>query len=75
MEDTTPEVKKIFRELLMSRSEEERMIMCAEMFDSAREVIIASLPKDLSEKELKRQIFERTYGYPLPDDFNVSEKW
>lgn len=57
----------------MSRSEEERMLMCAEMFDSAREVIIASLPKNLSSRELKRKVFERAYGYPLPDDFYFPE--
>ncbi len=39
------------------------------MFATARKMLINSLPKDLSPKEFKKQIYERTYGEPLPDDF------
>ena len=69
MEDTTPEIKTIYRRLLMSRTEEERFIMCAEMFETAREIAIASMPKNLSEADQKRYIYEQLYGEPLPDDF------
>ena len=69
MEDTTAEVKQLFRRLIMSRSEEERFMMCAEMFDSAREIIRASMPKGLSEAEERRYIYEVTYNEPLTEDF------
>jgi hypothetical protein len=39
--------------------------MGALMFDAARKIVLASLPKDLPEEELKRRLFERIYGEPL----------
>lgn len=76
MNDTPPEIEAMVREMLMSRSGEERMIMGARMFDAAREMVIASLPKDLPPAEFKRRLFERIYGYPLPihqDDSPAAE--
>lgn len=67
MSDTSPEVEKMYREMLMERSGEERLIMGALMFDAAREVVIASLPKDLPEDEFKRRLFERIYGRSIED--------
>jgi hypothetical protein len=64
MEDTSPEIKAKYRQMIMSRTGEERIGMCAEMFDSARAVIVASLPTDLSPVEFRKQLFERTYGCP-----------
>ena len=49
----------------MARSGEERFIMGALMFDAARDIILASLPKDLPEAELRSRLFERIYGTPL----------
>jgi hypothetical protein len=37
------------------------------MFDEFRAKVIASLPKDLSEQEFKKQLFERIYGAPMED--------
>lgn len=73
MNDTTPEISIIYRQMLMARSGEERIWMCASMFDSARELVIASLPKDLTPREFKKQLYERTYGESLPDDFPFDE--
>lgn len=66
MHDTAPEVAELMRELLRPPSGEERFVMGALMFDAAREMIIASLPKDLPEAEFKRRLFERIYGQPWP---------
>ncbi len=62
MTDTPAEIARIVREKLMSRSGEERLVMGAQMFESAREMVLASLPRDLSEVELRRQLFKRIYG-------------
>ena len=35
------------------------------MFDAARRIVLASLPKNLSDEELKRRLFERIYGQTL----------
>ncbi len=66
MNDTPPEVEKMMREMIMLRSGEERFLMGALMFDAARELVIASLPRDLPPMEFKRRLFERLYGF-LPE--------
>jgi hypothetical protein len=65
MSDTPPEIERMVRDEIMARSGEERLIMGAQMFDSAREMLKASLPKDLSETEQRRVLFKRIYGKEL----------
>lgn len=67
--DTTREIEELQNELWMKRSVTERAEFMFGMFATARRVLIASLPKDLSEQEFKRQLYFRTYGEPLPEDF------
>jgi hypothetical protein len=62
MNDTTPEVEKQYRELLMSRSGSERFLMGIQMFDVARTMVLASFPHGLSDIETKRRLCERFYG-------------
>jgi hypothetical protein len=62
MTDTPPEIERMVRAKLMERSGEERFVMGARMFDSAREMVKASLPAGLSETERRRELFRRTYG-------------
>jgi hypothetical protein len=63
--DTSSEIQQMIREKIMARSGEERFIMGALMFDSARDMVKASLPRDLSETEQRRLLFERIYGKEL----------
>jgi hypothetical protein len=63
--DTSPEIERMVRNKIIARSGEERFIMGAEMFDSAREMVKASLPKNLSETERRRLLFKRIYGKEL----------
>ena len=60
--DTPPEIERMVREKIMALSGEMRFIMGAQMFDSAREMVEASLPRDLSEPERRRLLFKRIYG-------------
>jgi len=69
MKDTTPEIEKLQFEMMMRKSSNERIALACEMFMSSRQLFLASLPKELSEKELKKQLFYRTYGEHLPEDF------
>ena len=62
MTDTPPEIVRMLRDKIMARSGEERFIMGAQMFDSAREMVKASLPSGLSAAEQRRQLFRRIYG-------------
>jgi hypothetical protein len=68
MTDTPPEIERIVRDKLMARSGEERFVMGAQMFDSAREMVKASLPLGLSEAEQRRQLFKRLYGMEIDID-------
>ena len=65
MTDTASEIQRIMRDKIMARSGEERFVMGAQMFDSAREMVKASLPPDLSEAEQRRQLCRRLYGKEL----------
>jgi len=65
MNDTSPEIELRMREMIMARSNEERFVMGALMFDAARDIILASLPGDLPDAELRTRLFERVYGVPL----------
>jgi hypothetical protein len=60
--DTPPELEQLVREKIMARSGEQRFIMGSQMFDSAREMVKASLPANLSKAEERRLLFKRIYG-------------
>ncbi len=66
MTDTPPEIAELVRQKLMARSGEERFLMGVRSFEAAREMVLASFPARLTPEELKRQLFQRLYGQPLP---------
>jgi hypothetical protein len=68
MTDTTPAVAGLVRSRMMARSGAERFVMGARMFEAAREMVLASFPPDLSRSELRRRLYGRIYGEPLPMD-------
>lgn len=57
----------------MARSGAERFVMGARMFEAARAMVLASFPDNLSEDELKRRLYERIYGEPLPSDMPATK--
>ena len=69
MTDTPAEIGRLVREKMMSRSGEERLIMGAEMFEAARELVMASFPSGISVEEQKRRLFKRFYAKELPEEF------
>lgn len=69
MDDTSPEMQELYRAMLMGLSGEERFIRGALMFDAARALVLASLSADLPPDELRRRLYERIYGEPLPAGF------
>lgn len=56
-----------------SLSSNERVLIMGSLFAENRQKIIASLPPNLSEKEFKKQLYFRTYGEHLPEDFFKDE--
>jgi hypothetical protein len=73
MTDTTREIEELQNELWMKKTPQERARFASAMFAAGRRAVIASLPKDLSEKEFKKQLFYRTYGEHLPDYFFIEQ--
>ena len=61
MNDTSPEVERMVRELMRKRSGAERMRMAAQMFDAAQSLAMASFSPKLSDLEIKDLLCERFY--------------
>jgi len=51
---------------MMNRSPEERLMIGFSMLSAAKELILASLPADLSTVQRKRLMYQRLYGHPVP---------
>jgi Fe-S cluster assembly scaffold protein SufB len=69
MTDTTREIEELQNELWMKKTPQERARFAAAMFAAGKNAVIASLPKNISEKDLKKQLYFRIYGENLPEDF------
>jgi len=62
MQDTTAEFRTLVAERFAGMAAAERVRVGTEMFDTARALVEASLPKDLDVAELRFRICERFYG-------------
>ena len=62
MNDTTPEFRKLVQTRLLALAPAERVSMCADMFETARELVEASLLAGLDSLEWRRGICRRFYG-------------
>ncbi len=70
MIDTTTKAEKIQSELFDKMTGDERMKIASDMFDTARTLVLASLDKNLNDKEKRKALFLRFYG----NDFSANEK-
>jgi hypothetical protein len=43
------------------------MMIASELFEVMRATVIASLPRNLTDEELKQQLFEAIYGASMED--------
>ncbi len=62
LDDTTPAVRQMLRERFEAVGPAARMRMCTDMFETARQIVEASLPAGLGEQERRYQICRRFYG-------------
>ena len=62
MEDTTLEAEQIVQDIILSKSVEERLLICAQMYEEAKEFAKIGMPDELSEPEQEAFIFERIHG-------------
>ena len=68
MRDTPPHIEERYHKMLMQRSGAERMLMGARMFETAKQLVLASLPPELPEQEKRVQLFLRFYGPDFSPD-------
>ena len=62
MDDTTPEFRRLVRERMRALAPAARVQMCADMFETARRIVDASLPAGLDPEERRYRICQRFYG-------------
>jgi hypothetical protein len=71
MNDTEKKTEEVYRKMLSGLLPQKRMQMAAEMFSTARQIVIASLrQQNLTEKQIRLQLFKRFYAA----DFSEEEK-
>lgn len=68
VKDTAPEINEIFFQRTMALTPSERFLMGMSILPTAREMIWASLPTDVSEPRRRRMFYRRLYGEELPDE-------
>jgi len=67
MNDTHWFVEKVYREKLMRLSGEQRLLRGIRMFETCREMALASLGPEIKEQERRAFLLERFYGKELTD--------
>jgi hypothetical protein len=72
MLDTSPEIEKKINGIYLNKSGEEKLLIALKMFETARDVVLSSLPENLANKELRKVLFLRFYGNEFDD--NTKEK-
>lgn len=66
MEDTSREIRQLVHRIVMSRSEEDRFLMCAEMHEAGKEFAKIGIPDGLSPEEERSFIYRRIHGEDFP---------
>ena len=67
MNDTSPAMESVIRERYRSMAPDERVRIAAAMFDTARAIVLASLPSDLDRKQRRLALARRLYADELPE--------
>jgi hypothetical protein len=65
MLDTHPDIAIRFRELIMRKSGEQRLLMGCSMYDTAKKIVRSAIynsQPEIKDAEIKREIFLRFYG-------------
>jgi len=70
MNDTSPVIQNKLNEIYRNKSGEEKLLIALKMFETARDIVLSSLPENLSDTQIRKELFLRFYG----NDFNESLK-
>ena len=67
MSDTSPEFEAMVNERYKRMSSDERVRIAASMYDTARAIVLSSLPPGLSRRERRLAFARRFYEGELPE--------
>ena len=70
MNDTDPKIQKMLDERYQKMTGEERLKIGFSMYDTARAIVLSSIPQDLTSEERAVQLFLRFYEH----DFSSEER-
>ena len=65
MNDTHPDVAIRFRDLMMSKTGQQRLLMGCSMYDTAKKIVRSAINNnrpEITDEEMKKEIFLRFYG-------------
>jgi len=65
MFDTHPDVAIRFRDLMMSKTGQQRLLMGCSMYDTAKKIVRSAIHNshpEITDEEMKKEIFLRFYG-------------
>ena len=71
MLDTHPDIAVRYRNMMMHKSGEQRLRMGCSMYDAARQIVRSAILDgnvDITEAEMRREIFLRFYGHEFSRD-------
>jgi hypothetical protein len=60
--DSTLEIENKLNQYYQNKSGEEKLLIALKMFETARDIVLSSLPKNLSDNERRKELFLRFYG-------------
>ncbi|TKJ37172.1 MAG: hypothetical protein CEE38_09775 [Planctomycetes bacterium B3_Pla] len=66
MNDTHPDVAIRYRDLMMSKTGQQRLRMGCSMYDAAKQIVRSAIYNshpEITDAEMKREIFLRFYGH------------
>jgi len=67
MKDTSEKVERIYNEMMMKKTPEERVKMCFSMLNTARRIVLSTIN---NKKNWRKEMFLRFYG----DEFSSTQK-
>ena len=62
MEDTARDNRELVRNIVMSKSVEERLLLCAALYEDAKALARVGMPTGLSEEEQAMFVFTKLHG-------------
>jgi hypothetical protein len=65
--DTSPKIEAMIKERYRQMTPDERVRIAASMFETARAIVLSSLPPNLSHRDRRLAVARRFYGDELPE--------